>query len=163
MLSLLSYNQLSGRVEGMNDLQAQYEATYGPGDYTPHPFLPYWTFRIMVGAGLLMIAISALALYFMVRGNNYNKWPKLLRWLPLVIALPYLANTAGWILTEIGRFPWVVFGLLRLEDAVSVVVPAGALWATLIGYILVYALLIVATVYLMVKFAKAGAAAADAH
>ena len=163
VLSLLAYNRFTGRVDGMNDLQVQYEAQYGPGDYTPPPFIPYWTFRAMVGSGFAMIAIAAFALFFMVRGGNYEKWPKLLRWMPLAIALPYIANSAGWLLTEVGRFPWVVFGLLKLEAAVSQVVSAAMLWVTLIGYSLVYGLLIVATIYLMIKFVKAGPAAVEVH
>jgi cytochrome d ubiquinol oxidase subunit I len=163
VLSLLAFNQLTGRVEGMNDLQAQYEAEYGPGDYTPHPAIPYWTFRAMVGSGMAMIAVAGFALVFMVRGGHYEKWPRLLRWMPLAIVLPYLANSSGWLLTEVGRFPWVVFGLLKLDHAASVVVSAGMLWVTLIGYILIYALLIFATIYLMLKFIKTGPAAAEAH
>ena len=72
------------------------------------------------------------------------------------IALPYLANSAGWILTEVGRFPWLVFGLIQLPDGVSLAVSAGELWISLIGYVLVYSLLIVATIYLLRKYAKAG-------
>ncbi len=161
LLSLLSYNQLNGRVAGMNDLQAQYEAQYGAGSYIPPAFITYWTFRAMVGSGMAMIALAAFALFFMVRGGNYTRWPVALKWMPLAIVFPYLANSAGWMLTEVGRFPWVVFGLLKLDDAVSVVVSAGALWVTLIGYVLVYGLLMAATAYLMVKHAKRGLVTSD--
>ncbi len=76
--------------------------------------------------------------------------------LPFAIALPYLANTTGWIITEVGRFPWVVYGVVNLQDGVSKAVTGGMLLTSLIGFILVYGLLISATVYLMLKFAKAG-------
>ncbi|MFZ6026704.1 MAG: cytochrome ubiquinol oxidase subunit I [Chloroflexota bacterium] len=159
MLSFLSYNRFTGEVKGMNELQAIHEAQYGPGDYTPHPFLPYWSFRAMVGAGMLMIALCLFALLFIVRAGQYDRFAWLLKWLPFSIALPYLANTAGWLLTEVGRYPWVVYGLLKIQDGVSTVVPAGAVWATLIGYVLLYGLLMGATVYLLAKYAKAGPAA----
>jgi cytochrome d ubiquinol oxidase subunit I len=70
--------------------------------------------------------------------------------------LPYLANTTGWILTEVGRFPWVVYGVVKLQDGVSKAVTGGMFLTSLIGFILVYGLIIIATVYLMMKFAKAG-------
>ncbi len=163
MLSLLSYNRLDGEVKGINNLQAEYEATYGPGNYVPPAIIPYWTFRLMVGSGFAMIAISLFALFFMVRGGKYEKYARVLKWLPYGMALPYLANSTGWILTEVGRYPWVVFGLVKLEDGVSpfsIVTPA-MLWISLIGYVVIYSVLIVATIYLMRKFAKAGPAATD--
>jgi cytochrome d ubiquinol oxidase subunit I len=73
--------------------------------------------------------------------------------------LPYLANTSGWLLTEIGRYPWVVYGLVRLEQGVSTVVSAGMVIFSLVGYILIYSLLIVATIYLLHKYARQGTTA----
>jgi cytochrome d ubiquinol oxidase subunit I len=155
LLSLLAYNQLDGEVRGINDLQAEYEATYGPGNYVPPVAIPYWSFRIMVGAGFLMAALALYAL-FITLGEMYEQRPWVLRLFGLAIALPYLANSAGWLLTEVGRFPWVVFGLVKLEDGVSQVVTPGMLLVSLIGYILVYGLLIFATIYLLRKYAQAG-------
>ena len=109
----------------------------------------------MVGSGLIMILMSLFALFIDLR-NLYGKFPWFLKILPFAIALPYLANTTGWILTEVGRFPWVVYKLLKLPDAVSKVVTSGMFLTSLIGFILVYGLIIIATVYLMMKFAKAG-------
>ncbi len=155
LLSLLAYNQLSGKIEGINELQAQYEAKYGPGDYVPPAVITYWTFRIMVGIGFLLIALSLYAL-FLVIGDLFEKSRRALTALVLAIALPYLANTSGWLLTEVGRFPWVVFGLVKLENGVSPNVTTGMLLISLIGYVLIYGLLIVATVYLLSKYARAG-------
>jgi cytochrome d ubiquinol oxidase subunit I len=163
VLSFLAYNRFTGEVKGMNDLQAQFEQQYGPGSYTVHPFIPYWSFRAMVGAGTLMIGICLFVLFFVIRNGQYEKFTWLLKLLPFGIALPYLANSSGWLLTEVGRYPWVVYGLLKVEDGVSVVVSAGALWVTLIGYVLLYGLLMAATVYLLAKYAKAGPAAAEIH
>ena len=109
----------------------------------------------MVGAGLLMIVISLAALVIDLK-KWYGRFPWFFKLLPFAIALPYLANTTGWILTEVGRFPWVVYGLVKMQDGVSKSVTWGMLLTSLIGFILVYGLLIAANVYLMVKFSKAG-------
>jgi cytochrome bd ubiquinol oxidase subunit I len=159
-LSFMEYDTFTGEVKGINQLQAQYEQQYGPGDYVPPPVILYWSFRVMVGAGLLMILISLVALFIDLR-NLYGKHILFLKLLPFAIALPYLANTTGWILTEVGRFPWVVYGLVKLQDGVSKAVTAGMLLTSLIGFILVYGLIISATVYLMLKFAKAGPMVAE--
>lgn len=155
-LSLLAYNQLEGEVKGINNLQAEYEQEYGPGDYVPPVAISYWTFRIMVGLGFLMLAVVVYAL-FLVVGEQLDAAPRLLHFLPWLILAPYLANTAGWILTEVGRMPWVVYGLIRVEEAVSPTVTAGMLWTTLIGFTLVYGVLMIADIYLLRKFARAGA------
>jgi cytochrome d ubiquinol oxidase subunit I len=156
LLSFLAYNQLSGRVEGMNDLQERYTQEFGPGDYTPPPVIPYWSFRVMVGAGMLMAVLSLWAL-FMVMGDLMERRFTAMRIYGFAIALPYLANTTGWLLTEVGRFPWVVYGQVTLQQGVSPNVTAGMVWVSLIGYLLVYGALIVATVYLMAKHARTGA------
>src|SRR5690606_36971143 len=154
--SLLAFNQLEGEVKGINNLQAEYEQTYGPGDYVPPVAISYWTFRIMVGLGFLMVAVVVYAL-FLVLGEPLDSAPRLLHFLPWLILAPYAANTAGWLLTEVGRMPWVVFGLIRVEDAVSPTVTTGMLWTTLIGFTLLYGALMLADIYLLRKFARAGA------
>ncbi len=159
LLSFMEYNRFTGEVKGINQLQAQYEQQYGPGDYVPPPVILYWSFRAMVGSGLLMILISLVALFIDLK-NLYGKYPWFFKLLPWAIVLPYLANTTGWILTEVGRFPWVVYGVVNLQAGVSKAVTGGMLLTSLIGFILVYGLLISATVYLMLKFAKAGPAIA---
>ena len=78
--------------------------------------LDYWMFRMMVGLGFLMVALAAVALLFARKFPP--KWLKAMRWLTIGIALPYLANTAGWLLTENARQPWMVTGLMKTEDAV---------------------------------------------
>jgi cytochrome bd ubiquinol oxidase subunit I len=155
MLSLLAYNQLYGEVKGMNDLQAEYEATYGPGNYVPPAVIPYWSFRIMVGAGFLMVALSLYAL-FLVMGDLFERRPLGLKVFTFAIALPYLANTSGWLLTEVGRYPWTVFGLMTLDESISPTVSAGMVLTSLLGFILIYSVLIVATIYLITKHVKVG-------
>jgi cytochrome d ubiquinol oxidase subunit I len=154
-LSLLYFFRTEGEVPGINQLQAEYEALYGPGDYVPLVALTFWTFRIMVGLGLLLIALGAYALYMAMR-NWPAKWARWLKWVVWVIPLPYLANTAGWILTESGRQPWIVHGLLKTENAVSPALGVGAVLISLIGFVLIYAVLMAVDVYLLVKYGKAG-------
>jgi len=146
-------------VPGINQIQAEYEAKYGPGDYIPRVALGFWMFRVMVAAGMLIIALAAYALYLPWK-NWPQRWTRWLKWMPLAIALPYLANTSGWILTETGRQPWIVHGLLKTENAMSPNVGAGTVLFSLIGFALIYAALMVADVYLLAKYAKAGPDAA---
>jgi len=88
-------------------------------------------------------------------GEQLESQPRFLRFFPFLIALPYLANTTGWLLTEVGRVPWIVFGLMRLEEGISTVVSSGLVLTSLVVFTLVYAALIAATIYLMVKYARA--------
>jgi cytochrome d ubiquinol oxidase subunit I len=154
-LCLISYNNLDCEVQGIYDLQAQYEQLYGPGDYIPPVAFTYWTFRIMVGAGTLMFVLAVFALW-LLRRNIADQKPLFLRIFLWAIALPFLANSAGWLLTELGRFPWVVYGMLKIEDGVSPLVSGGQVLFTLIGFTLIYGLLMVADVYLLAKYAKVG-------
>jgi cytochrome bd ubiquinol oxidase subunit I len=155
LLSLLAFNQLNGTVQGINDLQREYEQLYGPGDYVPPVAISYWTFRIMVGAGFLMLFAVLYALLVALGEQTANP-PRLLRYFPFLIFMPYIANIAGWLLTEMGRVPWVVFGLMKIEDAVSPLVPAGTVLTSLIVFTLLYGVLMVADIYLLAKYARQG-------
>ncbi|MBI3739601.1 MAG: cytochrome ubiquinol oxidase subunit I [Chloroflexi bacterium] len=155
--SFLACNNFNCEVRGVNDIQAEYEQAYGPGDYIPLMVVTYWTFRFMMLTGFLMILLTALFL-FALRGDiTKAKWMK---WVPWVIVLPYIANTSGWVLTEMGRQPWIVQGLLKVQDAVSPNLTAVDLLISLIGYVVVYGALAVADFYLMKKYALAGPDAA---
>lgn len=157
-MSFLACNNFTCEVEGVKDLQAQYEKQYGPGDYVPLMVVTYWTFRIMMGFGFIMIGITGFLAWAIMRGDiTKAKWMK---WVPLSLALPYLANASGWILTEMGRQPWIVYGLLKVQDAVSPNLTVVDLWISLIGYTVVYGSLAVSMVYLMKKYAIAGPDAA---
>jgi cytochrome bd ubiquinol oxidase subunit I len=154
-LSILATNTLDGEVRGINDVQAEYEETYGPGSYIPMVGVTYWSFRIMVGAGMAMIALALFGLVSSLRGRiaatdrRLNRW--WLRLLPFAIALPFLANTAGWILTEMGRQPWVVYGQLLTLDGVSPAVGSGSVLTSLAAFTLVYGVLMVVTVGLLLR------------
>ncbi|MGE5127922.1 MAG: cytochrome ubiquinol oxidase subunit I [Betaproteobacteria bacterium] len=161
LLSFLAHNRFSGEVRGIKDLEAEYEARYGPASYVPPIKWTYWTFRAMVGAGMLMLLLAAWALVGLVRGD-FERRRRLLALLVPALLLPYAANSSGWIFTEIGRTPWIVFGVMRLENAVSPSVGAGEVLFTLVGFTLVYAALMAADLYLLSKYAKAGLPAHEA-
>jgi len=156
-LSFLACNRFDCEVRGVNDLQAEYVAKYGPGDYVPLMVVTYWSFRIMMTMGLLMIFSSLLLLVALHRPIENARW---LRWMPGVIALPYIANVCGWVLTEMGRQPWIVQGLLKVEDAVSPNLTAWQVFLSLVSYALLYTALAVTMFYLMRKYAIAGPDAA---
>ena len=157
LLSFLAYNQFDGAVPGIRELQAEYEARDGPGDYAPPVKWTYWTFRIMVGAGLVMLLLGGLATLSVVR-ETFERRRRLLGLLVPAIVLPYVANSAGWIFTEIGRQPWIVFGLQKTADAVSPTVTAGMVLTSLVGFTLLYGALMAADVYLLRKYAVLGTA-----
>jgi cytochrome d ubiquinol oxidase subunit I len=158
LLSLLAYNQLSGKVLGINDLQSQYQQQYGPGDYVPPAWATYWSFRLMVGAGFLMLLLAGYGLFLsMAEMLEAERKPRFFKLFVYAMILPYLATTAGWLMTELGRYPWVVFGLMKLQDAVSPNVSVGMLLITLVGFTLVYGALMVADIYLLVTKARTGA------
>jgi cytochrome d ubiquinol oxidase subunit I len=158
VMSILACNNLTCEVKGVNDLQAESVQKYGAGDYIPLMVVTYWTFRIMMAFGFVMIGITGFLVWAGMRGDiTQAKWMK---WVPWALTLPYLANASGWILTEMGRQPWIVYGLLKVQDAVSPNLTIVDLWISLIGYTVVYGSLAVAMVYLMRKFAIAGPDAA---
>ena len=106
----------------------------------------------------MMIALTAFFVWTNMRGDiTKAKWMK---WVPWMLILPYLANASGWILTEMGRQPWIVYGLLKVQDAVSPNLTTLDLLISLIGYTAVYGTLAVAMVKLMKKYAIAGPDAA---
>ncbi|MBB5866975.1 cytochrome d ubiquinol oxidase subunit I [Allocatelliglobosispora scoriae] len=155
LLSFLATGDFNGKVEGINDLQAQYEAKYGPGNYKPIIPVTYWTFRAMIGFGLLAAAIALLALWTLRRGRvPTSTW--LLRAALLLPLTPLAANAFGWIFTEMGRQPWIVFSQMRTADGVSPTVGAGSVITSLSVYTALYGILAVVEVGLLLKYAKAG-------
>ncbi|MBC7325504.1 MAG: cytochrome ubiquinol oxidase subunit I, partial [Moorella sp. (in: Bacteria)] len=130
-------------------------ARYGSGNYIPPVAPVFWSFRLMVAAGLWLIFLSLYSLYLWRRGKLEER-PLVLRALLWSVPIPYLANTAGWLMAEIGRYPWIVYGLQRLEEAVSPGVSAAAILTTLLAFTLLYGALAVADVYLLAKYARQG-------
>ncbi|NOZ72725.1 MAG: cytochrome ubiquinol oxidase subunit I [Chloroflexi bacterium] len=154
LLSFLSCNNFSCEVKGMNQLQAEYEQKYGPGNYIPNSMLAYWNFRIMVGAGTLMLLLVLHGLWLMFKKQDFRQHTTFLLATVWALFLPYFANATGWLFTELARQPWVVFGLMRTEEGVSNTVPASWVLLSLVTYTLLYAVLIVADVYLLLKYAR---------
>lgn len=160
-LSYLAYEKFQGEVPGMKTLQADYEAKYGEGNYIPPVKTTFWSFRIMVGAGMVMIFASLLGLYFSYRETlAQQKW--FLRGMVALISFPFIANSAGWIMTEIGRQPWTVFGLMTTSASISPNVSTQSLLLSLIAFCVAYTILAVVLVYLFVREIKKGVEHHDA-
>ncbi len=142
LLSLMATDTLDGEVRGADDIAAEYAARWGgdPDDYVPWMGVTYWTFRAMIGAGALMFMLGLWALIKYRRGTLHGR-TAVLRLLVPAAFLPFIANSAGWIFTEMGRQPWVVFGLLKTSDANSPTVSTAMVATTLIGFTLLYAVL----------------------
>ncbi|WP_022661162.1 cytochrome ubiquinol oxidase subunit I [Paucidesulfovibrio longus] len=143
LLSILAFNDPNAVVKGLNDF---------PEDQRPPVVITFLSFRIMVGIGTLMILVAGLA---WLKRNNIDDQKLLLRALPFMIPLPYIAIQAGWIVAEVGRQPWIVYGLMRTSDAVSPVQP-GQVGTSLVAMVLIYTLLGAAGIYLMARAAKKG-------
>lgn len=151
-LSFLAYNKFEGEVKGINQLQKETEEKFGAGNYVPPIAISYWTFRIMVGTGFLMLLIAALSLLKAYK-QNYGFKPLFYKIVFWSMLLPVIANTTGWLFTEIARQPWTVFGLFTTANSVSNTVSAGEVLFSLIAYTAIYAVLMVIMISLMKKFA----------
>jgi len=155
LLSFLSYNKFSGEVPGINDLQAKYSEAFGPANYIPPVTPVFWSFRIMLASAGLMVFLSLLGLWFLKK-NRLEEKSWLLKALLWAIPLPYIANTAGWMLAELGRQPWLVVGLQRIEQGISPGVSAGSILLSLTGFTLIYGILAVVDLYLLAKYSRLG-------
>jgi cytochrome bd ubiquinol oxidase subunit I len=155
LLSFLGTGDVDGRVEGINDLQARYVGEFGAGSYTPVIPVTYWSFRLMIGCGVLAALVCAWALW----AHRGGRTPRS-RWLVRAgLALPLLplaANAFGWIFTEMGRQPWVVFGEMLTRDGVSRSVSLGEVLTSFTAFTLIYAGLAVVEVRLLLRYARAG-------
>ncbi|GIE87025.1 cytochrome ubiquinol oxidase subunit I [Actinoplanes regularis] len=156
LLSVLATGDPDGEVEGINNLQAEYQRKYGPGDYRPAIPVTYWSFRLMIGFGALAMLV-ALAALWSNRGERRARG----RWLWIAatttVAMPLLANSFGWIFTEMGRQPWTVFGLFKTAGSGSPAVSTGEAATGLIVLTVLYGVLAVIEVGLFLKYARAGA------
>ena len=159
MMSFLACNNFECEVRGVHDVQQEYEALYGSNDYIPLMVATYWSFRIMVMIGFILLGVSAFALLVIIR--NWSPWlVRWLKWLPYTIPLPFLAGVAGWVTTEMGRQPWMVQGLLTTAQGISPHLTPADVSITLVGFTSLYAVLTVIMVRLMVRFAREGTEAA---
>lgn len=155
MLTWLYFFSFEGEVPGIKNLQEEFVKQYGPGNYVPPVVLTYWSFRLMVAAGLAMVGLAGLGTLLLLLKRLARARTFLWLLIPAIL-LPYLANTTGWLMTEMGRQPWVVYGVMRTEHAVSPTLTTEAVLFSLIAFTLLYGVLMIVDVYLLAKFARQG-------
>jgi cytochrome d ubiquinol oxidase subunit I len=146
LLSILATHSLDGEIKGLKDF---------PKDERP-PVMPvFLSFRLMVGLGLLFSLLALLAVILSKR-DILEQYPLFLKVLVVTIPLPYLANQFGWIVAEMGRQPWIVYGIMKTSDGVSKTITVGQVAASLAGFVLLYGLLGAIDIYLLAKYARKG-------
>jgi cytochrome d ubiquinol oxidase subunit I len=143
-LSLLAYHDPNAVVKGLKDF---------PPEDRPPVFVVFTAFRLMVGLGFLFVLLALISVFLAWKKKlSQNRW--FLWIMSFAIALPYLASEMGWVVAEIGRQPWIVYGLLRTQDAASKNLTPGDVLGSLIAFIVIYISLAVVDVYLLTKYAK---------
>lgn len=164
LLSFLATGTFDGGVKGINELKSQYATTYGDSGnplvkdatYVPNIPLSYWSFRLMMGVGFAAMAAAAAVLW--VTRRDLVPQARWWRWLILLTPLlPILGNSFGWIFTEVGRQPWLVFGLMATSTGVSPAVAAGEVVTSMVVYTLLYGILAAVEVKLFLTYMRAGA------
>ena len=137
LLSFLATNTFTGKVEGMNQVQASAQAKYGPGNYIPDVKLAYWSMRGMAYIGSLSATIALLGGFLYWRGTlEKSRW--FLKVAVAGISLPFITALIGWVFTETARQPWVAYGVLKTADGLSQSVSAGEIIASLTAFMLLY-------------------------
>jgi len=153
LLSLLATNHWNGQVVGMNELQSQYTKQYGPGNYVPNVFIQYWSMRVMAYLGALVLLISLWGLWLIRRKKLETS--RIFLWVAIwSTVLPFAMNTAGWLLTESGRQPWIVQGIMLTKNGISPTVSVTWLWISLIAFILLYGTLGTVNLILMLRYSR---------
>jgi cytochrome d ubiquinol oxidase subunit I len=143
LLSFMSTGYWTGpesTVEGINNLQAQYEEQFGPGEYAPYVPLIYWAFRAMIGLGMLGVLYALWALWVTRKGRiPMGRWAGV--GAASAVLFPLIGISAGWIFTEMGRQPWIVYGLMFTSDGVSPTLTATQAWISITTFTLLYGVL----------------------
>jgi cytochrome d ubiquinol oxidase subunit I len=152
LLSYMATGSFDGQVDGLNQLQADAESRFDPGNYMPNVRVVYWSMRVMAYAGMLMFLVAAVGAWLHRRRKLETAgW---FLWAGVgAIALPYIAASAGWILTEMGRQPWIVQDLLLTSEANSPNVSTTWLGISLGVFVALYVMLLAADVWLMRRYA----------
>jgi cytochrome d ubiquinol oxidase subunit I len=153
LLSVLATNHRGTAVEGINQLQAQEQKQHGPGNYVPNVRVAYWSMRVMAGLATVVVLLAAWGVWLLHRGRLASSRRFQLAGV-LAVVMPFLMNTAGWVLTEMGRQPWIVQGLQRTSAAVSPSIGAATVAVSLGTFIVLYGLLAVIDVLLMVRYSR---------
>jgi cytochrome d ubiquinol oxidase subunit I len=155
LLSILATGTWGGAVIGLNQLQQEDVAKYGPGNYIPDVFVQYWSMRVMAYLGSLIALLALWGAWLVHRGTlARSKW--FLRASLGAVVTPFVMNTAGWLLTESGRQPWIVQGLMKTVNANSPSVTITDIWISLISFVLIYLALGAADLVLMLRYARKG-------
>ena len=153
LLSLLATNHWNGKVVGMTPLNNQYNQQYGKGNYVPNVFIQYWSMRAMAYLGALVLLISAWGLWLIRRKKLATS--RVFLWVAVWSAvLPFVMNTAGWLLTESGRQPWIVQGIMLTKNGISPTVSATWVWISLVGFIVLYGTLGTVDLILMLRYSR---------
>ena len=153
LLSLLATNTWNGKVVGMTPLQNQYVKQYGTGYYVPDVFIQYWGMRVMAYLAVVVFLIGAWGLWLIRRKKLATSRVFLLvaTW---AVVLPFLMNTAGWLLTESGRQPWIVQGIMLTKNGISPSLSTTWIAISLAAFVLVYAVIATIELLLMLKYAR---------
>lgn len=151
--SFMLYNTPTGEVQGINELQKTSAKAYGPGNYIPDVTGLFWSFRIMLATGGMMLFVLAVT-SLLIWKKKLDTFPWFVRFLPLTLPLPFIANSVGWYITEGGRQPWIVTGLQKTAAAVSQNITPTEVWITLIGFTLIYLILAIAALYAAMRFIR---------
>jgi cytochrome d ubiquinol oxidase subunit I len=146
-LSFLTYRAWTAEVKGLDQF---------PREAWPDPInLVYFSYHIMVGLGTIFIAIFVIAAFLLWRGALFRR--RVMLWvIMLALPFPFIANMAGWITAEVGRQPWLVYGILRTSEGPSPLVSAGSAWFTLIGFMGLYTLLGILYLFLVYREIERG-------
>ncbi|MCI2240620.1 cytochrome ubiquinol oxidase subunit I [Paenibacillus sp. TRM 82003] len=160
VLSFLGKGSFTAEISGLKDLQEAYVAQFGPGDYTPWVPAAFWSFRLMIGVGMLAAAVALVHLWVTRKSRPIavdTRLASTVLWsVPVLPLLPLAANSFGWIFTETGRQPWLVFGLYRTADGVSPGLTAGEVALSLAAFTLVYGALAWAWTVLVTRLVRKG-------
>jgi cytochrome d ubiquinol oxidase subunit I len=160
LLSLLSTDSWNGQVLGLNQVQAQYEQQYGPGNYVPNVFIQYWSMRVMAYLGVVVLLVGLFGGLALLRGR-LTRSRRLLRLAVWTAPLPFVINIAGWMLTENGRQPWIVQGLQLTRQGVSPSVGTGTVITSIVVFFVLYGVLAIVDTVLMTHYARKELVVAD--
>ncbi len=153
LLSLLATNHWNGAVTGLTPLNEQYNKQFGPGYYVPNVFIQYWSMRVMAYLAVIVTLVGLWGL-LLVRRKKLGTSRRFLWCATWLVVLPFLMNTAGWLLTESGRQPWLVQGILLTRNGVSPSVSTTWLVISLTFFVLLYGTLGTVDLMLMLRYAR---------
>jgi len=143
--SLILTHEWDGEIKGLKSF---------PREDRPNPIIPFFAFRIMVGIGMIMIALGAIGAVLWLRGRLYSN-RLFLQAMQFAAPLGFIAVLSGWFVAEVGRQPWTVYGILRTADSVSPV-PGGSVLFSLVLFVLAYGVIFGAGIYYIAKLVRAG-------